>query len=84
MARLSSPVWENHRPGNVCYPSVQFAINKISDPPKAQADRHGNARKVCNIPEVPALLVARNPRGNEDTDESAVKRHAALPDRENG
>src|SRR5262245_51727756 len=83
MARLSPPVGEHHCPGHTCCPAIQLAINEISYAPEAQADRHCDARQVCDLPKVPAFSVARNPRGGNDSNESSVKRHATLPDRKN-
>src|SRR5712671_1732676 len=78
------PFREDHRPGDIGGPPVQFAVDEVADASQSQTDRRDGAAEIRNFPEIPAFP-ARNPYRSEDhPDKPAVERHAALPDREYG
>jgi hypothetical protein len=80
VTRERSAPGENHCPGNVCDPAVEFGVNEVADPAEAKADgsRHNDA--VCYSPEGQFLSLAKPPPCNNTAYKAAVKGHAAVPD----
>src|SRR4051812_29651279 len=84
MPRDDSALRKNHRPRNITGPAEQFSIDEVADAPETESDRGGGGAKVRNLPKIPTFLTGHVPRGQNHADESAMKRHAALPNGHDG
>ena len=70
---------ENHTPGNVGYPAVQFSVNKIADASKPQANGEGNRVDIGNPPEIQPFFSAEKYPTDDQAQHAAMKGHASLP-----
>src|SRR5437773_585630 len=75
---------KNHRPWNVRRAAEQFTVDEVADAAQAETDGGGGGTEIGNLPKIPTLLACDVPRSKDHADESAMERHAALPDREDG
>ena len=86
MPRLQrAAVPENHAPRQIRRTETppQFAIDEVADAPGRQPGRHARRHKVHHLQPGP-LARARKPElRNQHAQQTAVKTHAALPDRQN-
>src|SRR5262245_38150029 len=69
-----------HRPSHIGRTSVQFAVDEVSYAAEAKSYRSYSASQTRNLPKIPALSVCDPDRGENHPDETAMKRHSALPD----
>src|SRR6185295_9566389 len=71
---------KHNAPGKFRWAAEEFSINKISESTEAQTD--GNARRdqIPDLPEIPSLLSCDEKSCQNHANQSAVKRHPALPD----
>src|SRR5204863_2406374 len=83
VARHGPTLRKDHCPRDRGRPAEQFAIDEITDAAEPEPDRCYGTAEVRNFPEIPALLSGNPDCRQNHSNETAVKRHAALPDREN-
>ena len=81
MARDGAASWKDHGPRNIRGPAEEFAVNEVADPSKAQADGRSDNDAVRYGPERHPLGPAEQPPCDGTAYETAVKGHAAMPDR---
>ena len=83
MARLGARMRKDHRIGKVGGgPAPELAVDEIGDAPEEQADRRHHRRHVEHGERVEPAPAREEHDGEHRSEEAAVKRHAAAPDRE--
>src|SRR5689334_24615821 len=83
MTRCVPALRKYHCPGHRGRAAEQLSVDEVADASQSQANRNSGTDEIGDFPEIPMLPVC-DPESREDhADESAMKRHAALPDREN-
>ncbi len=75
---------KHHCPRHVRHAAKQLAIDEIGDAAKKQADRHSTSDRIADRPIVELALTAKQYDRNDDTDQTAMKRHTTLPNLQDG
>src|SRR5882672_6501036 len=83
MPRHLSAFWKDNAPWQACRTAEKFSVYKVSNSAQTQAYGNAGADQIGYFPEFPALLFRDVKSRKDDANESAVKRHSALPDLEN-
>src|SRR5262245_31703846 len=74
--------WEHHAPGNVRGSSIELAVDEVAQSSETQADRGDGCGQIRDRVDADLLTLAEPYERHDGTEQSAVKRHAALPDGE--
>ncbi|GAC1628399.1 MAG: hypothetical protein NVS9B10_18320 [Nevskia sp.] len=82
MARQRPGIPEHHAPGQGRRRAPEFAVDEVADAAGEQADRHADRDEIRDRPERQLVLQRVDLHRDEHADQSAMKRHAALPDAE--
>src|SRR5579864_6234099 len=72
---------EHHAPRRVSHLAPQLAIHEVGESAEEQSDRRNDGDQIGNFEEVELVAPAKQPKRDRDAGKPAVKRHAALPDR---
>src|SRR4030043_746510 len=80
MARYRATLGEDHRPGNLSRPAIEFTIDEISDSAQTKPNRGGHDKKVGYFPEGFFVLPGEKKGNEQQADQSSVKGHPAVPD----
>src|SRR5450756_1719754 len=79
MPRQRAAAGEHHRPWQVGRPAPQFAVDEIGDAAEEYSDRSDRAGDVAEREDRNATLAREQNHGNDAAGETAVERHAAVP-----
>ena len=80
MTREGTSFWEDHSPGDLSDTTVELPIDEITNSPQTQSDRGSDNEEVGDLPERLSVPQGKKNPDNEDADQPAMKRHAAVPD----
>ena len=82
MARLRPAAIEHQRPGHIADPPKQLAIVVVGEPAEEETDRRRAGEHVGEGEEGQAAAAGEQNHRQDHADETAMERHAALPDHE--
>ena len=74
---------EYEGPGDIARPTVEFAIYEIGQPSQEQTDRRSGGDQICKGENIDLVFSGVEESRNTDANQAAVKRHSAIPDRQN-
>src|SRR4051812_14150906 len=73
---------KHHAPRHVRHPAPQLAIDEVAEPAGRESERNQRRKEVHEPQIVDALAPGGESHGSHDPEQAAMKRHAALPYRE--
>src|SRR3546814_4181687 len=73
---------EDDRPGHGRRPAPQLAVHEIGEAAEEEAEGHDAGDIVAEAQEIQLFLARHVPDGEQHADDSAVQRHAAVPELE--
>ena len=79
-ASCSGIARKDHGPGHIASPAPQLLADEVSQPAEGQAHRHQRRDKVHQGAEHNLVPAGEQIHGEQHAQETAMKRHAALPD----
>ncbi len=83
VAAFRSASGEDHGPGDITYPAVKFAVNKIADPAQAEPDGNGGSVAVGSGRQIQPMAPAEDDTADNHPQQTAMEGHAPLPGGEN-
>src|SRR6266403_3004459 len=73
-------LWKLHCPGNIRYPPIEFAVDKIGAAPKEQSNRRCDDEIVAEVHPRDFMSMGVVQREKQQAEHAAMARHAAFPD----
>src|SRR6185436_6767033 len=83
MARHSTGATEHHRPGYVARAAPQLGVDEVAEPAGGEAEWAKRSDEVHHVEPAQPVAVRDEHHRDQHAEKAAVKRHSALPDREN-
>src|SRR6185369_2496780 len=80
MPRKRSAGGKNNPPRLLGDPSVEFSVDKITQPSKSQPHRNSHGNYISHGPQVKPVLPDDIQSGQDASEQPAMKRHSSLPD----
>ena len=85
MARQIARAAKHHGPrqGRVGHTAPQLTVDEVAHAARGQPGWHAGRHKVHDLQEGPAARTGKPQHGHDDAQQSTMKTHAALPNRQN-
>jgi len=76
-------IWKLNTNGRIGQASGQFIVDKVDDSRRRDRNGHPQCNLISDFIETYVSATSEQPNAEHRADEAAVKRHAAMPDRDN-